>query len=336
MAAPTRIRVVYGALAVATLALAAWFLVWSDAPAARYARMPCQYRAIYGASGPVGGVVLGTSRAQHGIDPARLQEQLGSGPIVNLARGGRGPGQLRQMLLDLDEARGIDGPIIFEYSPEDIAFWRDEPLYYQYMPNEGQRLRLAALADDWRGKPREPLYSRVRDTLAHVEMRFDTGIETLLTGAWRANRGQGEARSEWCRTGEWIAPNAGENRQLNRRERAVRRRVGDVSRWREQAPNPETAFTVNQDLQNAVVDDVIALARERGIPVLFVLMPEYLAEPYAPAFLDAFERRFGVPLVVPDAALSGDRGRFLDVFHLDRAGSADYTDWLAERIRRSS
>ena len=47
MAAPTRIRLVYGALAVATLALAAWFLVWSDVPAARYARMPCQCRAIY-------------------------------------------------------------------------------------------------------------------------------------------------------------------------------------------------------------------------------------------------------------------------------------------------
>ena len=334
MRAPTLTRVVYGGLAIATLALAAWFLVWSDAPAARYARMPCQYRAIYGAPGPVGGVILGTSRAQHGVDPARLQRLLGSGPIVNIARGGRGPGQLRQMLLDLDESRGIAGPIIFEYSPEDIAFWRDEPLYYQYMPNEGQRLRLAALADDWRGKPREPLYSRVRDTFAHVEMRFDTGIETLLTGSWRRNAGQKPARSQWCRTDRGIAPNAGQTRQLNKRERAVVRSVGDIARWREQPANPETAFTVNQDLQNAVVADVIALARERGIPVVFVLMPEYLAAPYAPSFLQAFEQRFGVPLLVPDPAHSGQRDLFLDVFHLDRAGSVVYTDWLAERIRR--
>ena len=76
--------------------------------------------------------------------------------------------------------------------------------------------------------------------------------------------------------------------------------------------------------------------RERGIPVLFVLMPEYLSAPYAPAFLREFERRFGVPLTVPPPDMVerfGDRGLYLDVFHLNRDGGAVYTDWLAERIR---
>jgi hypothetical protein len=339
----TATRVVFGVLAVASAALLAWFLLWSESPQARYARMSCQYRAIYGAQGPVGGVILGTSRAQHGIDPAQLRQLLGPGtaPIVSLARGGRGPGQLRQMLVDLDEERGIRGPIIFEYSPEDIAFWRDEPLYYQYMPNEGQRLRFAALADDWSGKPREPAYSRARDLLAHVELRIDAGIESLLTGSWRRNADvpmseRPSARTVWCRTDKGITSNAGQERQMNRRERAVRRQVGDTARWRDQRPDPESAFTVNQDLQNAVVADVIALGRERGIPVLFVLMPEYLSAPYAPAFLREFERRFGVPLTVPPPDMVerfGDRGLYLDVFHLNRDGGAVYTDWLAERIR---
>ena len=336
-------RVVFGALAVASAALFAWLLVWSDTPQARYARMPCQYRAIYGAQGPVGGIILGTSRAQHGIDPEQLGQLLGPGtaPIVNLARGGRGPGQLRQMLVDLDEERGIQGPIIFEYSPEDIAFWRDEPLYYQYMPNEGQRLRLATFADDWRDKPREPLYSRARDLLAHLELRVDAGVESLLSGSWRKNivapmAERPPARSVWCRTDRGIRANAGQNRQMDRREQAVRSQVGDTARWRDQRPDAKTAFTVNQDLQNAVVADVVRLGRERGIPVLFVLMPEYLGAPYAPSFLQDFERRFGTSLTVPPPEVVerfGDRSLYLDVFHLNRRGGAVYTDWLADRIR---
>ena len=75
--------------------------------------------------------------------------------------------------------------------------------------------------------------ARVRDTFAHVEMRFDTGIETLLTGSWRRNTGQKPARSQWCRTDRGIAPNAGQTRQLDKRERAVVRSVGDIARWRE-------------------------------------------------------------------------------------------------------
>ena len=110
-------RLAFGALAVASLLGLGGFLLWSDTPRARYAGLACHYRAVYERPGPLAAVVLGTSRAQRGIDPVALADGLGLDPgvdpVANLARGGRGPGQLRQLLEDLDRERGIAGPILF-------------------------------------------------------------------------------------------------------------------------------------------------------------------------------------------------------------------------------
>jgi hypothetical protein len=337
-------RIAFGVLAVASLALLGGFLAWSDSPRARYAGMACQYRAIYEREGPVAAVVLGTSRAQRGIDPAALAAGLGLDPevdpVASLARGGRGPGQLRQMLEDLDEARGIAGPIVLEYTPEDEAFWREQPLYYQYLPNEGQRLRLAALADDWGGKPREPAYSRLRDALGHLQLRLDAGLEALVAGTWRrtgaGSAGELPAAVDWCLTETAFSQDDRHLRQLDRRERLVEREVGDPSRWRELPAEPSTLDRVNQDLQHDVVADVIAFGRERGVPVVVVAMPGYLAAPLAPEAGAAFEGRFGVPLAQPPPEVAvrfGERGLFQDAFHLNAAGREVFTAWLAERVR---
>ncbi len=239
-------------LALLSLGLLALLLVWSDGPRVRYARMPCQYRLIYATQAPVEAVVLGTSRAQHGIAPDVLAAGLGGSQVaINLARGGRGPGQLYQLLLDLESARGITGPIVFEYTPENTAFWRSTPLYYQYLPNFGAHVPLDAYIDDWRAKPREPSYARLRDLFGHVRTRIDLGLETLLTGAWRKNATvrAGQARSEGCRTGAGRVQRAGQRRQLHRRTVAVERQVGADGSWRDLPPINYDLWDINQDSQ---------------------------------------------------------------------------------------
>ncbi len=326
-------------LALLSLGLLALLLVWSDGPRVRYANMGCQYRLIYATQGPVGAVVLGTSRAQRGIAPDVLAASLGGSAVaINLARGGRGPGQLYQQLLDLESARGITGPIVFEYTPESTAFWRSTPLYYQYLQNFGAHVPLDAYIDDWRAKPREPSYARLHDLFGHVRTRIDLGLETLLTGAWRKNATvrAGQARSEGCMTPAGRVQTAGQRRQLHRRAVAVERQVGADGSWRDLPPVTNDLWEINQDSQNFYVGEVIDFARRHRLPVAFVAMPGYLGAPPSAATLTAFEEQFGVPLLYPPLGVReelADEADFQDAYHLNPAGARIYTQWLARVLR---
>ncbi len=337
-------RIALGVLGLTAATLVAAFVWWTDTPRARYAGMSCQYGAIFDRQGPVEAVILGTSRAQRGVDPTRLAEDLGLDPtsagVVNLARGGRGHGQLHQMLVDLDEQRGIRGPVILEYTPENDAFWLPQPLYYQETSNEGARLTFGSFADAWRAKPREPSYARARDTLEYLRVRFDTGLESLATGAWRRNQSRPAlqrppARAEGCMTPAGIGQRPGHVRQLDRRERAVEREVGDLSRWRDLAPTAGEFDLVNQDRQHHYVAEAIAFAQERDIPIVIVAMPGYLEAPLDPNLPRRFEERFGVPLLVPSAEVRDrldERELFQDAYHFNERGRAMFTAWLAQEL----
>lgn len=341
-----RIGLLTGLLGIGVLLAAVGFVAWTESPRVRYAGMSCQYAAIFDRQGPVDAVVLGTSRAQRGVDPAALAAGLGLDPeaagVVNLARGGRGHGQLHQMLVDLDRERGIRGPIVLEYTPENDAFWLPRPLYYQETSNEGARLALAALPAEWRSKPREPAYARARDLLRLLQVRTDAGVEALLRGTWRRNAARPveerqAARAEGCLTPAGIGQRPGHRRQLDRRERVVARDVGDADRWEELEPASDDFGLVNQDRQHFYVEEAIAFARERNLPIIVVAMPGYLQAPYAPNLAASFEERFGLPLTAPPPDLVArldERDLFQDAYHFNERGRALFTTWLAEEIRR--
>ena len=338
------IRIAFGALGLATLLLVGGFVWWTDTPRARYTGMSCQYAAIFDRQGPVDAVILGTSRAQRGIDPALLASGLGLDPtsagVVNLARGGRGHGQLHQMLVDLDEQREIRGPIVLEYTPENDAFWLPRPLYYQETANEGARLTFGSFPDAWRAKPREPAYARARDTLEYLRIRFDTGVESLMTGAWRRNPSRPaserpSARAEGCMTSAGVGQRPGHRRQLDRRERAVEREVGNLARWTDLSPTPDDFDLVNQDRQHHYVEEAITFARERNLPIVVVAMPGYLQAPLDPDLPRRFEERFGVALHVPGPDIQSrldERDLFQDAYHLNERGRALFSEWLTTAI----
>ena len=339
-----RVRRLYGLLAVLVLAGLAGLVWWSDRPAVRYAVMPCQYGALYAMDGPAAAVVLGSSRSQYGVDNATLAEGLGldpaTAPVVNVARGGRGPGQLYQELVDLDESRGIDGPILFEVSPEDTAFWRRTPLYYQYYPGFARAVPLERVVADWSSKPREPVYSRARDLADDLLTRVDTALDVLVTGGWRRNatRASAAAGPIDCRTRLDDTTTPGERRQLIRTEKSLERAYGEGASWRDQPPAPDELGRVNQDRQLAYLADVRRFAAERDLPVVFYALPSYLGAPVAPQTRARFEEAVGAPLAVPPDALLdalSERDLWRDAHHLNGAGAELLTGWLADEARRA-
>jgi hypothetical protein len=339
-----RARRVYGLLAVLLLAGLGALLWWSDRPAVRYAAMPCQYAALYAMDGPAAAVVLGSSRSQYGVDNATLAAGLGldpaTAPVANLSRGGRGPGQLYQQLVDLDASRGIDGPILFEVSPEDTAFWRRTPLYYQYYPGFARAVPLERVVADWSTKPHEPAYSRARDLLDDLLTRVDTALDVLVTGGWRrnANRATRAAGPVDCRTRLDDTTTPGERRQLIRAEKALERAHGEGASWRDQPPAPDELGRVNQDRQLAYLAEVRQFAAERGLPVVFHALPSYLGAPVAPTTRTRFADAVGAPLEVPPDALLDDlaeRRLWRDAYHLNGAGAERLTGWLTEAARRA-
>ena len=341
---PTRTNIVFGVFGLLSLVLVASLLWWSDTAPARYAVMPCQYNAIFETAGPVGAVVLGSSRVQHAVSPPVLSADLAAAgrldTVINLARGGRGPEQLYQMLLDVDQQRGLQGPIIVEYSPQDTAFWRSTPLYYQYYPGFGANAEFSSLAEDWRAKPREPSYSRLRDLFGLLEYRLDAAIENSTNGKTSRNRvlaatDREQSPTAWCLTKDLTAQSAGQRNQLRRAYAKAVRAQGTDPTPGDVPPVASELRVINQDAQNHYLELIIALAKQRGVPVYPIVVPGFFEPAPSPATFTEFKARFGIPLLSPDAqelAAYGDTSRFIDAFHLNLAGSEAYTDWLANII----
>jgi hypothetical protein len=341
---PARVNIVFGVfgtLAIATVALLLW---WSDTAPARYAVMPCQYNAIFETAGPVGAVILGTSRAQHGVSPRLLSADLAVAGlpdnVISLARGNRGPEQLYQMLLDVDHQRGLQGPIIIEYSPKDGAFFQRSPLYYWYYGGYAANAEFSTFAIDWQAKPREPAYSRLRDLLGHLEYRLDAAIENSTNGKSSRNRVlAGTARDHkpvvWCLGSNLANQNNGQRKQIRRVYDTAVAAYGANPKPSVIPPMRNDMKRINQDAQNHYLDLIISLAQRRGVAVYAITVPGFLEPAPSPATLIEFKERFGIPLLFPDAKaleVYGDPTLFTDAFHLNLAGNKVYTDWLASII----
>jgi hypothetical protein len=346
----TRIlRIVFAVLAVTSIGGICALYAWADQPSVRFARLNCHYDVIYKTSGPVDAVVLGTSRVQRGILGEELAVGLGLDPkhdaVVNIARGGRGPGELYQLLTALDSERGLAGPIIVEYTPmTEIGRrvpggWVIAPRYYQYNPIL-DNMPLALLGEDWQSKPREPAYSRLRDTLWQLQNRLDMGLEAVLDGTADGNRPVPAAERaaphmQTCIAGE--KQRRDQKWQMAAIVRRYDRELGPNRTWHDVPPVAYSFDEIDQDRQNYFLKKVIQLGKERGVPVYVVVMPGYPLAGASPEMFTAFEDRFGVPLLYPPASVLDqidDPTLFQDKMHLMGDGAKIYTKWLASEIVR--
>lgn len=332
------VRVLLGALALASLVGFAWLAWWSDQPGVRYAALSCQRSIIHEREGAAALTLIGTSRTRYGMDEPALAAALGLDSverIANLGRAGRGMEQLHAQLVELDEQRGIAGPIVVEYPPEDDVSFSRTPLYYQQRPDFGALAPWSAVVADLGAKPREPAYSRVRDVLAAAQVRFDATLESAILGVPRDryNRANVRVDDEGCQ--RFHPSRSKEQRMRNRAgRRELERLVGEGGSWRDLQPADHPVGVVNLDAQEHYVRRIIALGEARGVSVHLVLVPAMFEAPPSEAFLRDFERRFGQPLRVPppevlDLLYAPDGSMYQDRIHLSAAGSATYAQWLA-------
>ena len=173
-----------------------------------------------------------------------------------------------------------------------------------------------------------------------LEYRLDAAIENSTNGKTSRNRVLAATEREqsptaWCLTKDLTAQSAGQRNQLRRAYAKAVRAQGTDPTPGDVPPVASELRVINQDAQNHYLELIIALAKQRGVPVYPIVVPGFFEPAPSPATFTEFKARFGIPLLSPDAqelAAYGDTSRFIDAFHLNLAGSEAYTDWLANII----
>lgn len=87
-----------------------------------------------------------------------------------------------------------------------------------------------------------------------------------------------------------------------------------------------------------MVEGLVQLARERGFALVFVYLPSSFMPVPDKGFAQAFVARFGAPVIVPDRKLLHRLAatHYYDNAHLDPAGRAALTRWIAPRLRAAA
>ncbi len=334
------IQALCGALLAAVLLGLGFVVTRSDAAEVRYANLNCLYRETFTKSGPVSIAIFGTSRTKWGIAPTTLARSLKPPkleyPILNAGRSFRGTDQMYQQLLDVDAERGITQAVIVEVAlpPGPTFTAADSPFAYDYYRNFSGAVTLDRLAADFVSRPREPVQWRLRDLGEQFKRRIDLNLEYLVTGKPRAN-------VPVARTDRPVATSHGDCSGGDRRfrPRAIRADEQAVTppggTWRDQA-------LITTDFESELWDRQLHYLRlfqrwgeDRGLPVVFTLIPRRV-DPFVDPMLPAtFERLMGVPLLVPPPEVREQiyADGYSDSAHLNKRGRADFTRWLAEQIK---
>lgn len=329
-------------LATAVYAVAA-FVCYSDRPEIRYATLPCHHKNIYGFSGPMDVVILGSSRTMQGVSAEVMSEALAPStsesekPIVlSLARSWKGTGQLYRMLADASDALGpVRRAIVIEFSTLSYAVNRTTNYYYGYYPNYAITVPTSDFLEDWHTKPREPAYSKARDVIGHFVDKIDKNLEQLLEGKLsRLSAYAADARlpaaTRTCFS-EDTPKKEGVLKAKRQQVVAKGKTLADLS------PTSWRLDNINEDRQGYYIRRFVSYAKEHGITVVFMLVPGFM-EPIAdPKFTAAFDEKYGARLVSPPLALLEElySDGFQDLTHMNTKGRERFTRWLAGEIDKA-
>ena len=331
------IQIVCGVLLLGTLGGVFAQVAWSDQPRIRYASLKCVYRQIYNYQGPVDVVVVGTSRTKWGVSPQEISTVISEGKqppevVLNLARSWRGTQQMFQEIKDVETERGIKQAIVVEYSREGDVVATSQR-YYDYYPEHAALVPVDEFRTDPELKPREPAYLRFRDLLELGQLRVDFALDRLLSGKADKNREipvqeRPVGVSDGC---------TGKDRPLKPAANAswAERSLPKGTEWADREPGSWPIGKINNDAQRETIKEMIAWADAQGLEIYFTLVPRYLDPPASDAYLERFQKTFGVPLLVPpkDVLAQLNDGGYSDPNHLYEPGREIYSQWLGEQIK---
>lgn len=325
--------------AFAVIGIFIYFTWATDKPKFRMAVLECQKNLIYDTEGDADFLILGSSRTMQGVDPVVLADQFGDKVIaVNLGRSWRGNGQFFHMARDFIETHKIKRSIVLELSF--VSYTNNRSLTYAngYYPNYTLVTRSSDFAMDFISTPRDPFYLRVRDYMMnHIDL-VDTRLNRFFDGRYLEDwslwsplerKKKIELMSESC----FKKDNKSKASVLRKKEKSI---LAKHANWSDVKNMGWDLDVINNDRHSYYIQELKKLADANGIDFFLMLVPGYWEPPQAQAFIDAVEKKYDVPLIVPDTNIRHsiyEAQGFTDTTHMGAAGRTLFSSWLGKRLK---
>lgn len=343
---------------VAIAALALLLVASLDSLAVRMSGIPvanhCYYRLVGKIPPDLDVLLIGSSRMLQGVDPDQLGRLLRvegrPAKVVNFAH----PGRLVHVdvvLLELITRKSTPKLIVIETDlgvrGEFVRTPRPPDVRAQRQAANADSIYLvstyAQLVERGAKRDHQDLVPRLHSMLNDLERKVDRGIKITFSGRLLQtitafNTLPMDGRDNICFSKFWGEPGfqkpepVWEARKTNLRD-AFQSRHSD---WFADGYSGTTFLTRGGvDSAPEAFREVVAMARERGVKVLFHHIPYYYVWPPSPEFRAEFEREIGAPVVWPDKRFLKklqDESGYRDQSHLFPHGRRLMSEWLANSI----
>lgn len=310
----------------------------------------------------VNSIIIGSSRTRRGIGPERLERLLGLAPhsFANLGHPSMSPAYDYATIDRLTKNRKFRY-VLIEIRPYGPAQRRME---LELDPTQLNEVKLAGgnfdsmflLSTGYREQmglagrlaegPVAAGWNRVQLFLQRIGMQLslfvrpkflkEHVVKTLKNP--HPERAEGhDGRNTICFLKKWASPTE-EAQHGDKRARALRETFARNFKLDRMAANesPMSYFTAPETApERTMVEEIRRLGEERGFRPVFFYLPAVQFPASEEEVTYAFERRFGVPLLIPDRATRTmlEDGGYWDNAHLNTSGRAIFTDWIAAQVK---
>jgi hypothetical protein len=317
----------------------------------------CLYNLVADAAPRARIIITGSSRARQSVDPDILADRAGLNrrDVVNAAHPSRNPWLDLVVLSHAGESGDLKLAIVEMQVGSPAVRRREIELKGPPAPPE-QLLRLTSGT-----YPRNMItalsYSQtilvlsqkaaaapsvVYDILNAVLVKLEDAMKPLLSGQIRKLLVFGEPNIDPKRRNVcWLTD---VNRPGMQSGTAQQQAIKQMARERFLADNPggilSVSYDTNEFLTGAYAANrrdgakrITALARERGLRLVFYYLPAYYTPPPSPDFQAEFEHSIGAPLLVPGRkTLATLYPYYYDMTHLNITGMRIFTNWIAGEL----
>jgi hypothetical protein len=289
----------------------------------QYAQAQWIYERIHFDSRPVDVVVIGPSRTWFGVNPVRMEEDLGgrglSAGVVNFSLLGPGRNLNYVILKELFRARPSPKLLVIGVSDKP-ARWFGHPAF-KFVAETGDVAR--AMFPSNLGYLASLGYLPFRQMKLVAMRLFPNAFNVTLSFDSSSYPGP-----DYDSVKSFQLPDG----RLIDRERVMPRALllEDVPRIRDSRPQllPANWADVEFGDENFYLRKIVAMARARGVKIAFLSIPYFTGSASTPE--DDLYIEYG-PMFKADFV--GDRDQlFWDAEHLNTAGATLVTDWLADRV----
>jgi hypothetical protein len=289
----------------------------------QYAQAQWIYERIHFDDRPIDVVVVGPSRTWFGVNPVRMEEDLGgrglSAGVVNFSLLGPGRNMNYVILKELLEAKRTPRLVVIGVSDQPARLFGHPA--FKFVANAGDVARATFVSNV--GYLRNLGYLPFRQMkLAAMRVFPDAfGVRPSFDPASYEGSSYDSVQSFRLADGRLID-----------RERVMSHAelLADAAAIRRSRPRmlPADWADIEFGDENFYIRKIVAMARATGVKVVFLSIPYFTGPVETPE--DAFYAQYG-PIFKADLVTENDQ-LFWDGEHLNVAGATVVTDWLADQL----